>query len=336
MCKVLFFTETKDIKNFPAVVNHIAHQITKQDDDGFGWAALTKSGRVMGEKSIEDKPRYTLNRIRMTAPYLKETYQKIGQHSKPQGPAIFHGRTSTNQLGMLNTHPIDKNNFYLVHNGVVDNEGPEYSMKTTNDTEHLVHYLSTEGMSGIEKHLSGYFAFGAIDVNSKKLHIARCNMAFLLTTYIKTIDSHIFATTRELIESTCKKFQWEYMPIESVQDFTYIVFNSNEVVECREIKFQGIKTTYQTAMMGTSLHYSPIAESSWSQPNPNDVPDLNGYLDKIETSANSSWKFYLNDTQLELSEFLRLSDTEKLKCDVYDDNFRSVEPDYFKIESKVG
>lgn len=343
MCKILILTESKNIKKLSSVINHVAIEITKSDDDGFGWSAMKKDGTIMGERSIEDKPRFSLNKPRLNVPYIKKNYEKIGEYGKPSGPAIFHGRTSTNQLGLINTHPIERDGMYLVHNGVVENEGSDYKMKTNNDTEHLVHYLTTKGIEGIEKNLSGYFAFGAIDSKSGRLHVSKCDTASLYTTYIETIDSHVFATTRALIEDLCKKFEWLYMPIEAVQDFSYLVFERNNCLENRTITFQGIKSRWVAESRSTSLHYlggdytrsfapieahKPVA-SDYGAPFGTEY-DLDGYIRKLNNEANETWSYWLANVRVPFEDWKKLDIEAKISCDIIDEYGNPIEPDEFK------
>lgn len=338
MCKVLMLTNSKNVKNFSKLVNTIQREITKHDDDGFGWVCQGPSG-IVGERTLNDKHTYRLNKKLFRADFIKKTYEVIGDRTqKPIGAALFHGRTSTNNVSLINTHPISRDGFHLIHNGVVSNEGPEYEMKTTNDTEHLAHYLSTQGIESIEKYISGYFAIGAIGPDGT-LHVAKCATAQLYATYITSIDSYVFGTTDDLIKTVCKKMGWKHLPCEIVDDNVYMTFLNNKQTSFRKIKTLGMKNSYQRDMMSTSLHYLNDFNSNDSIvdsiPNTDSVPDYNGYLDRIELEANSSWRFYFKDTQLDYSEFIRLQDTEKLQCDVYDDSGCFIEPVFFNVGNPI-
>jgi hypothetical protein len=237
MCKVMIMTNFPNAKGLESMIECTHAHITAHDNDGFGWAALGTKG-VFGERSIEPTYRYRLGKLAHSVdlPIIKEgLYESFGAKSKIVGPLMFHGRTSTNTVNLLNTHPINVNGWSLIHNGVVTNNGPKYNMMTTNDTEHLVHYMSNDGIKAIEKYISGYYAFGAIDPNGL-LHIVKDDIAPLYVAKVIGFDSYVFSTTIDLIEETFEQVKVKVGPIDIMKDNQHLIFNGNELVSASSIK----------------------------------------------------------------------------------------------------
>jgi predicted glutamine amidotransferase len=329
MCKVLMLTNGAKIKSLTKVINKSAELITKYDRDGFGYAALGKSG-VFGEKSIATTHKSRLNNVKLEVklPIVTKTHEIFGTPDAVTGPIMFHGRTSTNVLGLNNTHPISRNNWHLIHNGVVSNNGPSYKMQTDNDTEHLVHYLSTQGIDGIVNNLSGYFAIGAISPDGK-LHVARCTRAPLVMAWIESIHSYAIATTQDLIEDLCTAFKWKRGPIDRVKDNVYSVFDGNTMLFSREHTFKGYLTERETKLMDKSLHYLKQDDSELSstyghvyegysiEKSIQTDNDLNDYIEALDFVTPDCQIFNEYEEQIEYETFMRLSDSERLRCFVY-------------------
>lgn len=222
MCKVVAFTNLSKMKNIQKLTSLIQHEVQKTEKDGFGLAIQSESGLYI-EKALGKE--FNTRPVPNYFPFAKKHREASGKIGKKLGAGIFHGRTSTNDLSLINTHPIQKNDWTLIHNGVVTNNGPKYSMKTTNDTEHLVHYLSTSGINELAKNLTGYYAAAAF-CPSGKLHIFRDKIAPLHFCYVESIDSFIFATTELLIKNITKGMQLKHDSIQEMQDDTYIIFES--------------------------------------------------------------------------------------------------------------
>ena len=120
----------------------------------------------------------------------------------------------------------------------MSNHGPKYEMITTNDTEHLVQYMSTTGISDIEKYITGYYAVSALTPDGT-LVVFKDSIASLYCAYVETIESYMFATTESLIQNVCKDLKWKHSTIEQVNDDIYIEFRGNEIVKMEDINPPG-------------------------------------------------------------------------------------------------
>jgi len=110
MCKILVLTNTEKIKNIKTVSEVIASHLQDDQPDGYGYAFVGEKG-LYGERTIAENFISHINKNKTLVPkdIINVTYNDFGTLSKPTGGAIFHGRTSTNVKGLLNTHPINKN-----------------------------------------------------------------------------------------------------------------------------------------------------------------------------------------------------------------------------------
>jgi hypothetical protein len=289
--------------------------------DGFGYAIQGIKG-VFGERTLS---RYWATNRPPKLPFLEnsesETFGDIKQHWN--GPALFHGRTSTNHKSLINTHPIQKRGWSLIHNGVVTNHGPDYKMNTTNDTEHLLEYLSTTGIKGIEDHLSGYYAIAAIDPKGR-LHLARDSKAWLYSAYIPVIESHVFATTQALIEELCEELEWTHEPIYKVQDNVYIIMNGNKVQKQETIKPRGFSLV-ESQFANRSLSYQTTGREY--------LGDYQSHQDRVpflQECAEIDSSYTITDdcgVPIELNEFHKLDDISKMNCVITRPDGTIVDPD---------
>lgn len=325
MCKVIAFSNLSQVKRMRELVDLSARLVAESERDGFGYAIQTRQG-VYGERSLEPRSfRYGMNRPKLDAPYVSHKHETFGSRAKAIGAGIFHGRTSTNEISLRNTHPLCRDGWSLVHNGVVSNHGPKYKMNTSNDTEHLLHYLSTTGLSGIEKHITGYLAIAAIDPDGV-LHIARDSIAPLSVSYIQDIDSLMFATKAEHITDLCGALNWTCSVPAPVNDNTYLRFNRG-VLDSHETWTPRGRTQVESAWASKSLgrELDPLVKVS-----PRFAPDNamasrwdlvveseSRFFEEIEQLADSSYLFLdYKNTELSYADFMKLPDDHKLCCTV--------------------
>lgn len=342
MCKVMIFSNGKKLNNnLSNVVNYIKTEITAQDDDGFGWLGVDEKGKVFGERStfVEQfrsmwKYKNFKNKLN-DVPFSVKNYNYFGdlKNSTLHGAVMFHGRTSTNDKTLINTHPIIKNDWSVIHNGVVSNLGKSYKMFTTNDTEHIVEHMSKSGINGVVDNLSGYYAVGAVDPNGD-LHIIKDDVASLYMTYISKLESYVFATTEDLINNFCDEFKYKFEPITQVVDNSYIVLdkNTNNVLKFEEIKPIGMRSSFERDMVGTSLHYLNSSDKYYDSShyyNPPKIKSQTGVVDatiKRETILNTIADDP-NEQTLYLEDILEYADAGYI---IYDKSDREISFDVFK------
>lgn len=327
MCKIITLTNISRVKSLKKLVNKCAALVSESERDGFGYAIQTATG-VYGERTLRPESFVrSIARPIFEAPFASPQYERFGTQEKATGAALFHGRTSTNDVSLLNTHPIQKHDWTLIHNGVVSNHGPEYIQTTSNDTEHLVEYMATTGISGIETHLTGYYAFAALAPDGT-LHVVRDSTASLYVASVESIDSLIFATSEDHINQLCDEMSWKPSVVAAVVENSYIQFSAGAIVSHTTIKPRG-RTSYESSFasrsLGRSLESLDVA-STFQKPETFRLDDMVEYsaadnseslfLREIEMHGDSSYTFRCDGRDLSFDEFMDLDDDEKLCCEV--------------------
>jgi hypothetical protein len=310
MCKILTFTNAKkiDIQKTAEVIGNILLGIER---DGFGYAVQGQNN-VFGEKTIAPNFCSRLeakNIVRL--PIVEARSETFGYLDKPMGPAIFHGRTSTNDKGLLNCHPMQIKKWNLIHNGVVDDHGPKYSKKTTNDSEDLLHRL-LEGIESVENNIAGYFAFCAIDHNGR-LHVGRDSIATLHIAWIEKVQSYLIGTTEDLIKKTAEALNLKTGPIDLIKPNTYAIFNGNDIEFHRSISPRGFDKK-QAELAELSLGRSLSVEDSNSLFT-DDGECLSDLMREAE-SINDEYIIEFAGQLISASEYSELDEYSKRLCTV--------------------
>lgn len=260
MCKVLAFSNSEGLK-----VRETAKEaydiLTRVERDGFGYAVHGEQGSF-GEKTTNTGGfKSRLSQASVRHPFVKKQHETFGDPGKPVGPSIFHSRTSTNVRGLKNCHPMQREGWNLIHNGVVSDLGAKYDKFTDNDSEDLLYRL-IEGITSVEKNLSGYYAFAAIDPEGN-LHIGKDSRASLVCCFSEDLNSYIFATNADIIETLAEKLKFKIGPIDEVADNVYAVIDKeNNLLSCEDIAPLGY-TKSEAALAVKSLGRSLPANEEW-------------------------------------------------------------------------
>ena len=344
MCKILLITNTQKIKGTKKLIN-AAIDLLKTERDGFGYHIQGLAGDYIERTNKIDGFKCSIDRDNKIKPFEVESYSRQGSFSKSKGVAMFHGRISTNDKSIVNVHPIQKNGWSIVHNGVVTNHGEKYLKNTQNDSEDIAHYLSTTGIKGIESNLSGYYAVGALDPDGK-LHVIKDSTASLYSCEVSEWSAQVFATTARIIEDLCAAFGVTPGVIREVQDNTYLIYDKGELVSHSTISPRGY-SSYESRFSGLSLgrdleQVSPLTVNVESGQSWNDSPldyDIDSYLEDID----KNWKEYQfydrKDSPINYHDFQKMSIEDKLLCSVFDYSGFPLEPEYlyqFQFERDTG
>lgn len=250
MCKVFAMTNMSKVKITKKFLNAVKAEVCRTGDKhGFGYAVLDDDGSIGGERTLRPldfsplQPDYS-ETVTGSLPIINRTRDRFGElnFTSPKS-FIGHGRYSTNDIALVNTHPFYNGSQALIHNGVVsdpDNAIPKSMLETTNDTEILLRCWEQGGLKKVADTVTGYYAFAILD-KSGILTIVRDDTAMLYVAYSRTVDSFIFATTAEIIRVVCKKMSWAVETPEEVIENISVTFNGNEIVnqEDFEPRFNG-------------------------------------------------------------------------------------------------
>lgn len=327
MCKIVTFTNLNKVNNIDKLIKVVSKNLLQYEKDGFGYAIHGEHG-VFGERMCNTTQyKSSWGKKQLDRKWLNSNRNLFGIKSKIKGAGIFHGRTSTNDVNLLNTHPIVKDDQYLIHNGVVTNNGPEYKQFTTNDTEHLLHYLTTTGIEGVEQYLSGYYAVSMLGSDGD-LVIFRDSIAPLYCAEVVELGNElIFATTETLIEDICLEMNWTYSSISKLNDNTYLKFSKGELVEVRDINPLGYtknETKHSKKSLGTDFDtydsYNKTKQDFKLYSNDDLIEfseDEEQFLEETTKYSDHTYTFLdYRGNSMDRKEYMMLSTYEKLYCTV--------------------
>jgi predicted glutamine amidotransferase len=317
MCKIVSFTNASKLDATKAA-EVIGNILLKIERDGFGYAIQGESN-VFGERCIADTFKSRLDsRYTIKIPVVEVRQSTFGRAEKPKGPAIFHGRTSTNDHGLLNCHPMSRDSWNLIHNGVVDDNGPKYDKATTNDSEDLLYRL-IQGIDKVESHLHGYYAFTAIDPKGR-LHVGRDSIATLFMAWCPKIQSYIIATTERLLEDVASALKIKIGPIDKIKSDTYMIFDGNDMSHVQSIKplgYDSRQSRHAEDSLGVSLDSKLYQLDGDSRFNRDDGETIDDLLAEIE-AMDDTYQIETYDGELiSVSAYHKLDEVSKLECTIF-------------------
>jgi predicted glutamine amidotransferase len=242
MCKIFAMSDMSKVPVTPKLLRSIRNAVCAlSDKDGFGYATLNLDHTIGGERTMRPMMFNPLidnaeNPV-LKLPIVLKTSDRFGQVETRSKALIAHGRFSTNEKLLANTHPFTSPKTALIHNGVVYDETGfvDDELKTCCDTEILLKYWERGGMEAIEQNVTGYYALAILD-REGKLHIVRDSRAMLYMAWNRTVGSFMFATTIDILKSVCKAMKWKMDEAQELLPNHYVVMQGNEIVSHREIK----------------------------------------------------------------------------------------------------
>lgn len=208
MCKLFALSSTARMsrEQLSSTVDFVHRLYSKTQRDGFGLAL--QSGHRHGARHIE---RYAnpkaFGGLGATPPpdarlNTPATFEVAGG-VRAGGALIVHGRTSTGQVSLTNTHPFSKAGWTLAHNGVVDWHGAKHPLVTTCDSEHLLNlYAHGAGAAGLPE-VSGWAAWLALTPKGR-LVAGRDAVTPLHLAYVKRWRCYVLATREEDLRAYLK------------------------------------------------------------------------------------------------------------------------------------
>ena len=200
MCKVFGVTgiNEQNRNSIIQIMKDITPAMTIMEDDGLGYAAINKEGKVFGEKWVNPKDAFKksfqkkiqpasalvsnldkqiLEQFHDVVDYAENTieapspsvYDRFGDGNMKEAVAfILHSRWSTggnDSVNIQNTHPFVKNGTAMIHNGIVYNEDEFKKETSTCDSEILLNQyekynvnMDSRSMSEAYKDVDAYFA----------------------------------------------------------------------------------------------------------------------------------------------------------------------------------
>jgi asparagine synthetase B (glutamine-hydrolysing) len=197
MCKQIIITNPWQTLN-DSVVNSFK-QIVCADNNADGFGIATNGGHLKYAKPA--------NKVGSALQAVHELpFVHGGEGALPAKAAnvlMAHGRYSTNDIGIKETHPIVDDGVMLVHNGVVRTSAV-YETVTRNDSELILRAYQAGGIAEILENMGGYYAFGLMDTAEDMLYIVRDDTAMLYVSRVEQTNSLVFSTKAEDIHAMMK------------------------------------------------------------------------------------------------------------------------------------
>lgn len=263
MCKLLLIPHVPEgkSKNAWRFAKAITPAMTRMDDDGFGYAAVTTHVNTDGheimlsEKWLYPKDAWS-NRLPGEFKGLEaalqggldsNTYRHTGFFlgdggQRPSIKAIMlHSRYSTCGGGVENSHPFvleDKEGPFaaLVHNGVVARDGLRFTQSSC-DSEGILNALEDEHVfsepGNLQKALDkvrGYYAYGNLALTLEDgwvMDIVKDSTAQLSAVFVHEIGAVVYSTSAEQVESACKKLKWKRPRVAKMRSNTRVRYSVN-------------------------------------------------------------------------------------------------------------
>lgn len=246
------------------------------DNDGFGYASIYEDGSIYGEKwlknadafKVRKKAEYSESRLTLQDLFgnalkgvfdlEKPAYEEFGEKGDGE-PVSFlvHARKKTKgEISLENTHP-----FYelggtmpktaLIHNGTIHNhEKLAEKKQSTCDSESIMRewlkqslYLDIAKIETLAKKMVGVYAVGVLsnvwdlenEVNYPAVDVFKSNKE-LFCAYIEELETYVFATTKNIIESGCRKSKFKEPECFELEDGHYLRIDAvtGDVVESIE------------------------------------------------------------------------------------------------------
>lgn len=219
MCKIAIISGITDetTKMTWELMKKLSKEMTRNDDEGFGYAAIDGNGKLFGERWYDPKDafhnrdssmRFHNDLIKKYKGMLKgkePIHNSFGEvHENSLRTVIIHARKATCERSIRNTHPFVIGDTALIHNGVIRNTTELENKVSTCDSECILNeyikYKVSDDLKSIQKvadKLEGYYACGVISKTSKGqviVDIFRDKAAKLEAYFVKELNTVIFAT----------------------------------------------------------------------------------------------------------------------------------------------
>lgn len=238
MCKNLIIAGVKpnkqdELKKF---MIEMAPLITKNDRDGFGYAAFTDNG-MYGEHWLNPEDAFKYRQIwSKKDEAIKKEFQGalIGDPryncfvEKPNVDydkenifaMVLHARMATTPKGLKNVHPFVHKGHALIHNGMIQNYEEKHLklLSSTCDSEVILNsYIDREvakdikNIEAVAQDLRGSYTCGVLTKDSDNtpiLDIFR-NTNPLGGCYIRELDALVFCTDVWKIQEACRNLKWK-------------------------------------------------------------------------------------------------------------------------------
>ncbi len=268
MCKIMAVSGIKKNKHTQVqkLMKAMAVLMSKHDEDGVGYAGITKEGKIYGEKWLHKEDAFVANKSRDVdtkasemmelfneagefekAPEMATTYESFGgKNSKKETVAyIMHARKATTGAKTINnTHPFvvlnDKNDpdTALIHNGGIVNHEDLTKKSSECDSEVILHeyldhamYHNPSAITDIAKRLAGQYAVGVLSSMWDNNTLIPVMDIFksnkpLYAAYVKDLETVVFCTDDTMLKKGVEECGMKIGSMMKIKDGFLLRFNA--------------------------------------------------------------------------------------------------------------
>lgn len=234
MCLLFGMTHTNSLtrKQLNAVLKTVNKLFAPSQQDGFGFAIQNQDGTRYIERFVKPSQFRGIGIAEEVKAALPSNLKPAilnsvtGELRQWGGGMIVHGRTSTNNVSLTNTHPFTKGGWTLAHNGIVSWHGEKHPTETTCDTEHILNMFALgKGLDDI-KDLSGYAACLMLTPEGD-FAVLRDDHAPLVFAAVPKLNTVLFATKETTIRAVCAALRVRVRLVTEVADDVFLRFPSD-------------------------------------------------------------------------------------------------------------
>lgn len=242
MCKVAIIPAIKHPSKTAKFIEVLAKEISVGNTDGLGYAAVTDSGDLFGERWLVNSTAFH-NRIPekykmfsgvSTSGVGSEppaNYNNFGVPGKTLEDAkaiTLHTRFATSSKGFQNTHPFVDGDTSLIHNGVISNvEDFNFKLSSCDSEAILISYLK-HGMNmdvskaaSVAADLTGYYVAALFSIDAagnRVLDIMKGNNEAFYCVWVNELETYVFCSSEVNVQSACKELGYTYLPAIKFKD----------------------------------------------------------------------------------------------------------------------
>lgn len=298
MCKVMLMagitSETRELAW--AFIREMAKEISPGNTDGLGYAAVTTTGDLFGERwhlnaeafvnrdSAEPLSPLDNHLIKYYYGAIKKAskpirYNKFGVIAEDSIAAItLHTRMATSGKEFANTHPFVLGKTSLIHNGVISNAERLEMKQSTCDSETILNLYAKKNVSEKPKNiqlvankLRGYYACGVLSENTSQgvfMDVFKCSRAILDAAFIKELNTMVFSSRISDIKAVCGRMGLTVLSEFVFEDDTFIRIDALTGEPIEQVSFQSVGYSSETIptkrkSRGSSQGLT-LTESQWS------------------------------------------------------------------------
>jgi predicted glutamine amidotransferase len=309
MCKVMMISGVKDSDKLWKFMYAAAPHLTEDDPHGFGYAAVSATTGLFGQKWVNPDDAFVVDRysdadktmianlgVSIEVPDRTKTYAEFGTHGADIHTAVLHGRFSTNTISIENTHPFvigsGDTSTALIHNGVISNTHVLKNITSTCDSECILNLYSDSAVATqpseiqrVADMLSGWYACAVITKLNGAwiMDIFKETASKLFVTWVNELNAAVFCTTEEILYKTCKDAKMTYGTVFEVKadNLTRIECVTGKVIHQEAFVsdlFDAQWTNAKTPDIGTVVNLPGWGETLTSEEEERDVWDyMQGY-----------------------------------------------------------